>query len=321
MSEASSAERIERLANEWLARCDRSDWDAAAQRELDAWLAEDPRHRGAFTRAAAAWSFMDRARALAGGRSVEDIRQAGRRRSIQRWGIGIAATVVFGVAMSVMFASPTQRFDTRLGEIREITLADGSAADLNTQSRLEVSIEPGLRTVELTRGEAWFRVAKDPSRPFTVQVGNVRVRAIGTAFAVRKKDEGVDVLVTEGVVSAWVVGDESKALRMPAGSRAFLGHAVAAAHVVEEPAAIERELAWRKGEIGLESETLAVAAAEFNRYNETKIVIEDATLGSRRLVGRFRINEPEAFARAVASTLDAEVEVHRESIHLKRGAP
>src|SRR3546814_19688281 len=55
---------------------------------------------------------------------------------------------------------------------------------------------------------AWFQVAKDRARPFVVEVGDVRVRAVGTAFGVKRTAGGVDVQVTEGVVEVWRVGDE-----------------------------------------------------------------------------------------------------------------
>ncbi len=40
------------------------------------------------------------------------------------------------------------------------------------------------RTVRLLRGRAFFDVARDPDRPFTVEAGDARVTALGTAFAV-----------------------------------------------------------------------------------------------------------------------------------------
>jgi transmembrane sensor len=51
-------------------------------------------------------------------------------------------------------------------------------------------MKPGLRQVKLDRGEAWFQVAKDPQRPFVVESGPVRVRAVGTAFSVRRREGG-----------------------------------------------------------------------------------------------------------------------------------
>src|SRR3546814_6499165 len=77
---------------------------------------------------------------------------------------------------------------TAIGEIRRVPLSDGSLAAVNTQTTLDVTMKPELRQVALKDGEAWFQVAKDRSRPFVVEVGDVRVRAVGTAFAVKRTE-------------------------------------------------------------------------------------------------------------------------------------
>src|SRR3546814_11388936 len=58
--------------------------------------------------------------------------------------------------------------------------------------------------------------------PFVVDVGSVRIRAVGTAFSVRRNPEGVDVLVTEGVVETWTEGHEAARTRIAQGERSFV---------------------------------------------------------------------------------------------------
>jgi transmembrane sensor len=176
------------------------------------------------------------------------------------------------------------------------------------------------RDIRLTQGEAWFEVAKDPARPFVVHAGRVRVRAVGTAFSVRRRGDGAEVLVTEGTVETWVEGHEAQQTRLAAGSKAFVGD-TPSPEPIAAAAAINRSLAWREGQIALEGETLADATAEFNRYNSQKLVIEDPALAREKLVGQFRMAEPMAFARAVASTLGATVLADPDSIRLSRNEP
>src|SRR3546814_7473302 len=92
--------------------------------------------------------------------------------------------------------------------------SDVCSSDLTT---LDVTMKPEVRQVALKDGEAWFQVAKDRARPFVVEIGDVRVRAVGTAFAVKRTAAGVDVQVTEGVVEIWRVGDEAKIQRVKEG--------------------------------------------------------------------------------------------------------
>ncbi|WP_163220431.1 FecR domain-containing protein, partial [Citrobacter freundii] len=73
-------------------------------------------------------------------------------------------------------------------------------------SLASVDLEAAQRLVRIRQGELWFQVAKDSKRPFLVEAGKIRVQAVGTAFAVRRRQAGADIFVTEGVVEAWTSG-------------------------------------------------------------------------------------------------------------------
>jgi transmembrane sensor len=136
---------------------------------------------------------------------------------------------------------------------------------------------------------------------------------------VRRREQGADVLVTEGTVETWVIGAEDRKSQLTAGSQAFIAEH-GPLQVAQGRDGIERALAWREGQIALEGETVRDAVAEFNRYNSRKLVIDDPELARERLVGQFRTSEPGAFARAVGATLGATVSEDSEGIHLSRDA-
>lgn len=320
MSSALSASEIDEEAANWAARADACGLDLEQDPELQAWLKGDARRAGALLRAQAAISFLDRGRALASSTpSVEAVvaDRPSRRALIAGTGGALAAALVGGIGL---WGARPQRLDTRLGEIRRVPLADGSLVAINTKTTLEVAMKPKSRRIVLKEGEAWFQVAKDPERPFVVAAGPVRVRAVGTAFSVRRGDEagsGVDVMVTEGVVETWVEGDSAPRRRLSAGSRIVLASAVSPT-VAASPSEIERSLAWRNGEIALDGESLEQAARLFNRYNSRQIVIDDPELAQERFVGLFQTNEPESFAAAVAATLGADVKNDDRAIRIGR---
>jgi transmembrane sensor len=286
----------------WIARLDRDGPDARLQAELDAWLAGDTRRQGAFLRAEAAWSLLDRASILAPPEH-EAPAGVGRRRLLIGGGSLAASLVAMAGGWRGVRAMRTLRIDTAKGEIRRVPLSDGSMAIVNTDTLVKVDLRPQLRAVTLDKGEAWFEVAKDTARPFVVTAGDIRVRAVGTAFSVRRRRGGAVVQVTEGVVEAWSVGHEARAVRVSQGGKAFVPPAADPAVAAQASAEIDRNLAWRTGQIVLNGDTLGEAAAEFNRYNDQQIVIEDEGLASQTYVGRFRTNEPEAFVAAVELTL------------------
>lgn len=308
-----SANEIDDEAALWAVRIDARGAEAEQDPELKAWLAGDPRRAGALLRAQAAISFLDRGRALAGSTPLQT--PSSNRRALIAAGAVLAALVGGG-----LWRLRPQRLDTGLGEIRRVPLADGSMVAINTSSTLEIDLKPKAREISLKQGEAWFQVAKDPERPFVVAAGPVRVRAVGTAFSVRRREQdasGVDIMVTEGVVEAWVEGVDAPRHRLSAGGRLVLA-STTATPVVESASDIERSLAWRNGEIALDGESLEEAARLFNRYNSRPIVIEDPDLAKERFVGLFQTNTPESFASAVAATLGAEVRVDERAIRISR---
>lgn len=320
MSSIPSASEIDDEAADWAARVDAHGLDVEHDPELQAWLRGDARRAGAFLRAQAAISFLDRGRALASVTPpVETIvaERPNRRALIAGLGGSVAAALAGGVGF---WSLRPRRLDTALGEIRRVPLADGSLVAINTKTSLDVAMKAKSRRIVLKQGEAWFQVAKDPKRPFVVAAGTARIRAVGTAFSVRRGDDpsaGVDVMVTEGVVETWVEGDESTLRRVSAGSRVILAGPTSPV-VADTPSEIERSLAWRNGEIALDGESLEQAAKLFNRYNSRQIVIEDPALAHERFVGLFQTNEPESFAAAVAATLGAVVDDDTHAIRIGR---
>src|SRR5690606_5730758 len=80
-------------------------------------------------------------------------------------------------------------------------LPDGSSAELNSGAQFALEFTPERRVVRLLRGEALFDVVKDPSRPFIVAAGQIKVQAVGTMFTVRHSVDEVAVLVTQGQVA------------------------------------------------------------------------------------------------------------------------
>lgn len=297
----SAAHAADEAAAAWAVRRETRGGDPAFEAELSAWLAEDPRRAGALLRAEAALSLLNRGRALG---SAYKARPTGRFRRRELLAGGGLAAVAAGAGGLAVLLPRSEHYATKLGELRKAPLADGSVAAINTDSEIKVAMTPKLRRVVLTKGEAWFQVAKDARRPFVVEAGPVRVRAVGTAFSVRRREDAAQVLVTEGVVETWVEGQEARRIRLGAGVRAELG-ADQPPQAVEAEAEITHALAWREGQIALYGQPLAEAAAEFNRYNARKIVIEDPRLARQSVVGQFNANDPEAFARAAATTLGA----------------
>lgn len=312
--------RIDEAAAQWVARLNGDD-SVTTRQAFEAWHAADPRHEGAYLRAEAAWVMLDRAQVMAHGdvgiarHTLEDKLKRNRATVSRRYVMGGAVAASFAGTLAVGYVLANRlSVATGVGELRSVPLKDRSIASVNTDSRIDVDMTPQIRHVALVKGEAWFEVAKNPEVPFVVSAGDIRVRAVGTAFSVRRHDAGADVLVTEGTVEAWNINDKQKRVMLTAGHEAFVPVKPEAVAVAYRPEEVERKLAWRDREIVLNSETLAEAVAEFNRYNDRQIVISDPALGAQKLVGGFHVDQPETFARAVHAALDVPVSLRDDRI-------
>ncbi len=333
-----NSEQIDREAAGWLARLDSQPESEALRAQFESWRNADARHAAAYLRLSIAWGRMDRLRALSAGQSSinsDALRTrspsdrdatADESRSVlgykwRRAAIAAGFVLLTSVGLVLVDSFSAQTLTTQVGEFARVRLTDGSTVELNTGTRLKVQMDDESRRVELVAGEATFSVAHEPGRPFVVNAGAATVRAVGTRFNVRRRVESVDVLVTEGAVRVARArksdgpGVSSSAL-VSAGESAL----IAATHIDRAPvtpALADRALAWHHGSLEFESSTLAEIVAEFNRYNERRIVIDDPDLATMQIGGRFSATNPDGFVHVLtdfgirADLTDSEIVLRR----------
>ena len=230
------------------------------------------------------------------------LRKKARRRPV-RYAIGaVALAAVVSLVLGWRHYSAVDQafYRTAVGGLQDVPLADGSVVTLSSDSRILVTFSRGERHLDLQQGEAFFRVAKDPDRPFVVSAGDRRAIAVGTRYDVRRDAADLRVIVTQGVVrlesDSGSGGHRQPTTLLPAGSIALASNNGVVVHSGSVEHA-EEFLGWRNGFISFHDTPLAAAAAEFNRYNTRKIVIGDATIGAMRVGGNFRWSNADSFVR------------------------
>ena len=311
---ADEPDAVERAAAEWVLR--RAQGMPGVEQEVfRRWLAEDPRHAEIFAEMEETSRLLDGLRAPAPQPAARPARApvTSRRplflRPSFRAAVAVAALAAVAVvgwrALLPAASAFAESASTQVGGLRRLKLPDGSTVTLNTDSAVKVSYTEAERRVVLLRGEAFFTVAKNPARPFVVQAGQVAVRAVGTAFNVRLLPAAVNVLVTEGKVQLAQVVEAASQPGAPAPA-ADLGPVLTVGQVAQISFAADQEpapaamtiapiapkaasdaLAWREGRLEFADVPLAEVIAEFNRYNQHKIVIDDPVLAARRFGGAF----------------------------------
>lgn len=311
-----SSEQVYDEAAYWAARVDAGALPAGDQAIFDRWLAADVRHYGAFAQASALLTPIPKPAPM---RLIEPVRTP-RRHFLVGGGIAAALLAVVGVRNYAKWFLGEDHYRTQIGEMRVIPLSDGSVVTLNTNSEIVVRYSQSQRLIELAHGEALFDVAKNKLRPFIVQTGTALVRAVGTSFSVKVlPNQPVQVLVREGIVEVKRPGvPVAPVVLVGMNNRAIAPQDAPITAKPVETAEVGRELAWRVGRLAFHGETLAQAAAEFARYSDVRIQIDDPEVANQKVTGLFVSTDPVGFANAVAVSFDLHTEITDSQIRITR---
>ncbi|MDB5581659.1 MAG: anti-FecI sigma factor FecR [Bradyrhizobium sp.] len=314
----------------WVIRMDSDQRTRGDEEAFAAWLADDPANQERYAAHDALWRAVgdlgdnDEARAILGAaRPVSEIAPARFNRRLFIGAGGFAAAAAAAGVGFILLPATSELFVTAPGEQRRITLADGSSIMLNTQSRLRVRLTDTERRITLEKGQAFFQVAKDASRPFRVFAGEDEVRALGTAFDVRRDGDKARVILEEGVVALYrgtaqrvavaperltresgIAPQDHPLAIMKAGEQAQFAPAAA---VVVADVDVAKAQAWRFGRLILDAAPLGETVADLNRYGGKQIILADSSLGDLRVSGVFHTSQPEVFVEDVTAALPVRV--------------
>ncbi|MDP3069064.1 MAG: FecR domain-containing protein [Opitutaceae bacterium] len=303
----------------WAARLDGDPLDGARRAELDAWLARDPRHRELLSRYCQFSADLEAqlpALVVAGAVKMPSLPRA---TAARRWGfpqfaaLGLVAAAL--VAVGVWIARPAatvQSLATAVAQRSAHTLADGTRVELNARTTLRFENTATERRVRLADGEAWFAVAKDPTRPFIVDTPAGIVRVTGTTFTVRNDTADaipLEVLVVEGSVlvhpSDPANRHKDEPFSLTAGHRLTASAQGVVVTVLSE-SAMENALAWRRGHAIFDDVALSKVVAVFARYHGRRIEVDPA-IAALRIGGFYGLEDLRAFMAALETAFPVRV--------------
>ncbi len=365
-------------ACEWFVECRAGDLNDKTRHAFDRWLRKSPDHLSAYLELSAIWnegplldpqgkfdrdtliaqaaSDRDNVVELPGLRSSNNAPQnnpvASPHHEPRRFRRGslaaIAASIVLIAAAALLYLQTSQAptYATAIGEQRLIALTDGSTVELNSRSKIVVRYSPQGRDVELVRGQAFFHVAKDSSRPFIVKTGATLVRAVGTEFDVYQKRDGTVVTVVEGRVAiltdhpmslpahgiASSACAEARPLNLEFPSAAGqAGNILVAAgeqltvtpklvQIAEHPN-IATATAWTQRQLIFESASLADVADEFNRYNDRQLIVADPRLETFHVSGVFSSTDPASLIRFLRARPELKILETESRIRIEKNTP
>lgn len=209
-------QRIKETARNWLLRLSLGSPTAKDRARCEAWCAQDPRHAAAYRRFESIWqdaATLDELNSLATPPTARSSWLLRARMNIfghpLRWAARACLSIaIMGIALWLLFTPA--HYATGIAEVRTIHLSDGSVITLGARSSVEIAFRRHERRVALLSGVAFFSVAKNPSRPFVVLVGDEEVRDLGTQFEIRRSLTSMRVSVVEGLVEVMQIPDHIK---------------------------------------------------------------------------------------------------------------
>ncbi|WP_437884565.1 FecR domain-containing protein [Pseudomonas sp. LRF_L74] len=188
-----------------------------------------------------------------------------------------------------------------VGDVREVTLVDGTRVWLNSNSALDVDFSPEQRLLQLRRGEILIETGHDP-RPFLVESRQGHMCALGTRFSVTQQDSRTRLSVFEGAVEVRsAAGDARKVVR--AGEQ--LGFDVQRIDALA-PAAQTRQ-AWTRGLLLANDMSLGEFVSELANHRHGHLGVDPAVAGLR-VMGTYPLHDTDRTLAMLESALPIRVQ-------------
>jgi len=317
MSQPDEIPMLIEQAADWFAMKRSGAMTAEELQALHAWLTDSPEHAAAYNEVAGSWDVVG---AVRSDPEILRVREQARRLRPRGWMASVAASVAVAVLGSwsalgiggyvpapLILTGGEQTFRTGVGQTATVRLQDGSLVTLDTDSVVRAKETDHRRMLWLARGQAFFKVAHDKSRPFTVAAGDKLVTATGTAFSVRLDRKAVEVTLVEGHVRVEETPPPvalpakprfTEATEMKAGSKLV---AAQDRNWTLDKVDSKKAVSWMDGELIFEDRPLSEAAAELNRYSAKKIVIRDPAIAGSPIVSVVKAGDVEGFVRVVTT--------------------
>jgi len=270
----------------WLALHQGGQPNRRQQADFLRWLNASDAHRRAYDHAKSLWLSPEIEQAA---RQLDVATQATANQGFKpfKWlSLAAAAAVVVTLGISQQLLGQAQ-YHTAAGERQQISLSDGSTVTLNSRTELDTQFSAKQRLVELHAGEAYFQIARDVDRPFTVISGESRVSVLGTSFNVRTETSGISVAVSEGLVAVARQGLDEEQLQGGDWARTS-NDQIEVSRVAVGPV----DFGWLEGRLVVHDQNMASVVEEVRRYVPGVIMLLGDDQPQQTVSGNFSLDDP-----------------------------
>lgn len=165
------------------------------------------------------------------------------------------------------------------GYTYHLVLSDGTKVWLNADTRMKYpSLFPKDARLVSIEGEAYFEVAEDASRPFTVQHTHGAIKVLGTAFNINTYEDNIVATLVQGKIS--VQHEDNSAILLPGQQLVSRPpYSNAQIHTVDT----EIYTAWKDGELIFAETTLEEICKRLERIYNYKIILPEGPIRERKI--------------------------------------
>ena len=307
------ARRADDEAVDWVIRLREDPADEQVRAEFEAWLAASPLNARAWADTAYAYDRSGDARPAYSPpvRAAEDrpvlppgpsrhrrrhkrndfsrLKTIGRVRKRTLIAGAAAACLALVAAPSIMLRAQAD-YQTGVAELANVSLDDGSIARLAPGSAIAVSYAASHRHIRLLKGEAWFDVRHDASRPFYVDAKGVTTTVLGTTFNVRLDPEGVTTELAHGQVRV-TYGNAAPPVfeQLAPGETLWVGFD---GTVKRDTRPVDQVAAWRKGQIAVRDRPATEVIDALRPWFSGIIIVRGDGFARQRITGVYNAHDP-----------------------------
>lgn len=294
MSETADSDisSVSEQAAQWAVCLSENQVSAEQRADFEAWLAQDPRHPIAFEQINQLWqSVTPRKRhSYAGIKTLVSIT--------------LLLGGLYGLPLAEWFADER----TGIGEVRRITLTDGSRITLDSDSAADIVFDQQQRRIILQRGRLLAEVVTDPSvnpRPFIVESRNGTARALGTQYIVEqtRHDSIVNVIESQVAVASRAHPHQSVALQAGQSIR------FDSEYLHQPQASSIFSASWIQARLVYQDMPLNQVIADLARYRKGFLKISGEA-GQLRFTGVLPTDDPEAALSILENALPIQTKQH-----------
>lgn len=280
---------------------------------LDQWLETEKLNRSVFQRLLEIWDYNPEQLHDTSGiwrkfrARTSPFQQTSRVRTLIHYSLRISAILFLLVSMAVLFQKyilPGNESPIAYNEVfvprgnrTLVVLPDSSKVWIANSSTLKYPREFSGKTRELfLSGEAYFEVAHNERQPFIVNIGENRIKVLGTRFSVSAYPE--DKMVRADLISGKIQFDICSGSTPGRKYKSFLLNPGYSLELNKENNTVTDSKIpegfydyWEHGMYAFKNESFESLAGRIERIYNVEIVFEDNYLKNKRYSGSFSVND------------------------------